>query len=1596
MKASKTFQHVTAALSTLMLLGMAAGQEIKTSLPLTSIGSNLAWTVGDQNLVLEVPVAGRVRLELYSPRLDQKDYRSDNYYGDEQYDGNKSAVATTFTLQDAQGKVLLRKTYQPGAKTWDTFLDMDLPAGKYQVKASTDGNGKNTFALRLSGISAAVSADNLTVNVHSQEWLAAINVTTDGPGYALNMYDGDGASELEARLRDEAGHIYPMPVSGDRKWAALKLPERAGRYTLELRQPASAKQYSNTVGFALTRQGAPAPITLSKVDQTGLLKVTAQLLLPSGAVPTQAAVNVQGESGVLQLPVDNSLERQVRAGDYAVSAQPVPGAEVSLDKTSVTVPKDGVGEVAVQVRPQVALSLQADKTEVCMGDVVNLTARASSAYNGELPLNLQLAAEGLTLNAQPQVLTLKPGQPAEWHFEATATQAGTYSVQANLADWQQTQTATIKVLPNATALQLRREALGDSHVGDTVTVALILTNTSQQEVPFKLADQPGEGLQATEATTFSGTLKPGEVRQLSYHAKVVGSGNITLNASLDTPSCPQPQQSQGTLNVAAPVAPTLERRSTVTLPFDVPKQATELVVAHQPPAGAKYVPGSAKLDGKPLSDPLLGAKGMLYWVIPAQQKGAVTYDLSHTQALGTLPQPALMIRLAGERSEVLQGQLDKADLQSATLLSQDNAEVTENAGAIKLPQDKSLVRIRDRISVTVEAPIGASHPQLVVNGKAVSDDLIGENTQDGPRGVQRLTYVGVPIVTGPNTLTFGDSSIQVMRVGPAAQLDITPLNLVADGSTPVRLKIRALDAYGNPSTLPNLTLYPSLEPYVADSDTGQSGYQLALKDGEGILSLQPQSAPIALDLGVDLGKDLKTYHYQVTPDLHAVGVGMVSATVGLHSNFDWDNDFTWQARAYSENPIGKGKLYVAADKDDLPQTDDKTPLERYSVYGDASTESVPLQGIDPVAAVYDHPSFQLAYRRMQMPVDVLPVGTQFTAFTATTKRNPIVSGFVAGVPSDLVTDQVITPNGTRILHLPQGKLAAGSETLQVVTYDKNGGKELRRTLLVRNTDYILDEYTGLVTFVKPLDAFDYDLNTVRVLASYRLDGDVSHRDMAYGIQIKQKGEYYTVGAAAVHLDDQNTYGVRATYDRDNVHGQASIAYADGVQASADYAASWTNRWGKKDSANLSARYQNEDYDGLAPFSVGLNLDAQYTAGITSNFVAIAEAEYHSKPTLNSVDNTLNPDDVKGGSVTLRGDYHLDPFSVGAGVKYAFGDIYGVGAVGSVGYHRKPFDIDVVHTLPITGNLNNETDITARYYLTQNVSLALKDEVTWGVGQAVGLALDAAVGNVNYAIGYDLPNASGSGNRARFGVNTSLPLNSQWSVGLHGSALYDVSADTVEGAAGADFAYKSTNYSATVGGDVVHNADGWGTVLRGGITGSITPNLVLTADGLGEFGAGKDGKRLNFGYAYRNNTLNSLGYLRYINGSLAGNDPKLLWGLSAEYRRPAWAVRAGVDTRTLLDDDDSFTAQYYASGKYYLTDYLALGAWAHLLSQPSTDLSMWGYGVEGSVRALPGFWLSAGYNFKGFDGLDITNIYTKKGLYLRVDLTLDETLGQGSK
>lgn len=1592
------------ALTTLTaaLLSTAVAQEIATSLPMTSIGSKLMWTVGDQDLKLVVGLSSRVQLDVYGAQFDPQDYRGDDYYGDENYSTErpKAPVSSTFTLIDANGKVVREQNFGVGAQDWQTFLNADLPAGNYTLRVRTEGNGKNTFAFRLNSISAAVEAEHLNVTIRSNDWVPALNVVNPGGDMSIRMYDGDGAGELEAELRDAAGNVYPQKVSGQLQWDDIKVPAEKGNYTLYLRQPKGTFQYSNSVGFELST----GPIKVVVADTTGRLEVLAELVLPDEVLPTQATVTV----GEQAYAVNGSVgPLTVPANDYPVKVEPIKGAAVTSDKETVTVVKKETAQVKVQVKPDVALSFSADKPEVCVGDVVTFTARASTDFERQtLPaqLRVKLPAGFTAAGETTATARIDASNPSVLTFEAKADAAGSGDFTATLLPWNKTQALGVKVLPTATQIELRRAPLAPTLAGEVVTVRLTVKNTSAAEAPYTLTDTPGETLEALDPVAFSGTLKPGEEQTLSYRARVRGDAGAEgqLSATL-TSNCESSQTVGGVLGVQTPppvvVAPTpvvsVARESTVRIPFDAPKAATQIVIAHQPPAESVYVPGTSTLSGKAIADPQTGPSGKFYWTTPGAATGVLTYRVTHEGSLPALASPTLIGKYAKDRLEVLVGDGQLDDLKALTSLTQSTVAAKENSGAVKLPLDGAVFRDRDRITITVQGNVN-DRALPSVNGVPISAATLGKTVLDASGTTQRQEYFGIPLRTGENTISYGDQSVKVFLSGSPVAAQFTPQQLVADGITPLRVGIRLTDAAGVTTASSNVTVQADLEVTQGDSQPRVGSYQVKLTDGVGVLELEPLSAPTSFTVRLLLGEKVISRSFEAVPSKTRVGIGMLSVGAILQQGGDLSGTVGSEGRVhgYLETPIGDGKLYVAASgavtgqgttftRDlgvQLPTT--TNPLERYSNYGDSSSEQIPLQGLDPIAARYEHPAFNVQYRQSAVPVDVFNVGVTPTALSGFTRSNPQVSGFAALLPADLIT-KTFAANGTRILTLGSSDLQPDSETVELVTLDRLTGAEQIQTLR-RLTDYTLDPAAGVLSFQRPMNLVDERGNEVRVRVSYRLNDPLGERQLAWGVQVASRlGDNLKVGAAVVQMDSVTSVGARAQYDDGTSRADVLAAYAGSGLLLNGTASAQTDHF----SASGSFRLQGDGYTGLNSVKPGLAVAADATYKLSDHFGVNARGTYHREADTNNDPS----DDVSGGYADLRGLYTFAPFTLGAGIRAGVGDQQGFGVVGSVGYTRGGTSLTLDHAQGISGDLATVTTLKASVPVAENVTAEALDVYTWGTGHRASVGLKAKLGMTNLAVNYDLPTADGAGNRARFGADTALPLSDKLSLGLNGSYVMDWAGDEDAWNAGASLRFKEERLSATLGGDLSDVGDGGvRAVLKGGAAYSLNDELTLSADGTRVFAAtaAESGSAFAVSGALRASQWQGLAYLRYKGGVLAGGKPEVIAEANLEYHVPKYAVRGGLAARSLLDTPGSLTYQASASGTYYVTDRLGLGLAARALVQPATNVSAVSLGLEASYRVLPGTWVTAGYNPMGFQGIG-TNIYTRQGAYLRLDLMLDD-------
>jgi len=116
-------------------------------------------------------------------------------------------------------------------------------------------------------------------------------------------------------------------------------------------------------------------------------------------------------------------------------------------------------------------------------------------------------------------------------------------------------------------------------------------------------------------------------------------------------------------------------------------------------------------------------------------------------------------------------------------------------------------------------------------------------------------------------------------------------------------------------------------------------------------------------------------------------------------------------------------------------------------------------------------------------------------------------------------------------------------------------------------------------------------------------------------------------------------------------------------------------------------------------------------------------------------------------------------------------------------------------------------------------------------------------------------------------------------------------------------------------------------------------------------------------SYRQGPWNAALSARYAVGSSDGAERSILVDLG--YTQRTYDVRLGtaVQSSTL---NPLLTTQAYVGTTVWLTDVFGVGAAAR--GSWSGNTSAYGFGIEASYRFMPGWSVSAGYNFSGFDAI----------------------------
>ncbi len=580
-------------------LNAARGDGQSIALPLASIGKQVGWRIDPDDYRINVPAgaAGRLSsIEVFSPEINRNDYANGRdrvtYYGDELY-GKTATLRSDFTLKDPKGATLFQRSYTPGTRhSYESLYEGPLQPGYYPFQIVSDGNGKNSYALRATA-GFRVEASQFTVNARGQfnkdQLVAFVELgrSTLGKTIKLSNYDADGDKEIVLTLVAPNGRRFQLTASEDTKWAtnAFVMTEQLlGTWKIVGRILPTTRQFSNAFAFRL------------RIDDKPLFAYLPGFTTTSKPIPPLKVEVVDTKLN----PIPNASYNVAGAGASRivtptlppcwkpVSAQILQGQGTVNSSTRVTV---------TSASGTIRFIADCPRSSVQINAVALVCGQRTPISGVNVSLAGQTATTPANVSVQAGTVTITPSPLAG----ATAAPVTVTVAQG------QTATATVEYTTTS-SLTLSPSSV-DMFVGDTTTLTATASTSFASTIPATISIALPDGLEATGPVRLSGTISSNQSLTFSVPVKATKPLNgASIRASLE-PNCGvvaistvNAQLKDIDLAIVKTVNPTstiLGGNATYVMLVtnDGPNDATGVIVSDPLPVGVTFVSGETSNGG---------------------------------------------------------------------------------------------------------------------------------------------------------------------------------------------------------------------------------------------------------------------------------------------------------------------------------------------------------------------------------------------------------------------------------------------------------------------------------------------------------------------------------------------------------------------------------------------------------------------------------------------------------------------------------------------------------------------------------------------------------------------------------------------------------------------------------------------------------------------------------------------------------------------------------------------------------------------------------------------------------------------------------------
>ena len=601
------------------------------------------------------------------------------------------------------------------------------------------------------------------------------------------------------------------------------------------------------------------------------------------------------------------------------------------------------------------------------------------------------------------------------------------------------------------------------------------------------------------------------------------------------------------------------------------------------PPELRYLPGTSRLDGHPITDPESTREGLIFTLAdrtpaPWQEEVTLQAEIIDNYERREYTSKAFL-RYERPPGEVVLAPQPSAEAAATTTPGSPEETLTASPqptspgtgastpppqadGILSLQEGQRLATAIQSISVRFDSRL---KPELKVDGILVEDGRIGMQVKEKESGRSVAGYIGVDLgKPGPHTISFrgidpfGNARfkqvINYIRTSEIATIKVldTSGNL-ADGKSPVRVKLELRDQAGELITGEAIlsvrggNLSP-LRP-TADQLPEMRKNNTVTVDGQGYATFAPVSNSGSHTTTLAYGEitaEIRTY---VKPQYREwIMVGLAEGSVGyanLVGNLenleaaDQEEGYYQDGRLafYAKGKI-KGKYLLTAAYDSARERDNLDnglfgaidPNKYYTLYGDKAQVLFDAASKDKLYLKLDGDQFYALYGDYDTGLTVTELSRYsrtLTGFKGEFYGEKLTAtGFAAQTDHAFLKDELPGDGTSGLYRLSHSEIILNSEKITIETRDRfHSEVVLNKRQLSRFLDYTFDAQDGTIYFREPIYSRDAEFNPVYIVAEYEVASGAA-RDLTGGVrvayQLDEKGT--EVGLSLIH---EGTPGARA-------------------------------------------------------------------------------------------------------------------------------------------------------------------------------------------------------------------------------------------------------------------------------------------------------------------------------------------------------------------------------------------------------------------------------------------------------------------------------------